>query len=82
MGDWLYKIGVYKIFYWVGQSICWIARGVRWFGSTLKWLWLSKELHEVVRQTLDDLSQECFQKVLELPEYDISRLWRKKNGDK
>ncbi len=80
MGDWLYKIGIYKILYWVGWGICLVCRGVRWFGSTLKWIWLYRQLQEVIQETLNGLPKNLFEKAVTSCEYDIFRLWGKENG--
>gem|GEM_PF-5564417 len=82
MTNWLYKIGVYKILYYVGRGICWTTQWVCKFGSTLKWLWLGRQLQELITETLADLSKGCFQKAFELPEYEISRLYDKENNGK
>ncbi len=80
MGNRLYKIGFHKILYWIGRSICWVARWICRFGSLLKWIWLHRQLQEVLQMTLDDLPKGGFEKVSNFPGYDILRLWRKEDN--
>ncbi len=80
MGDWLYKIGFYKILYWIGRSICWTVRWICRFGCMLEWIWLHRQLQEVIQMTLDDLPKGFFEKIFDGLTYDILRLWRKKDG--
>ena len=60
MGDWLYKIGLYKVLYWIGRGICSSCRVIYRFGTTLKWIWLGRGIQEVIRETLKDLPQGYF----------------------
>ena len=80
MNDWLYRIGVYKTLYWVGRGICWTVRWICRFGNTLRWLWLHRQLQEVIMETIKDLPKGLFRSAPESPEYDITRLLKKDNN--
>ena len=63
MGNWLYKIGVYRILYWVGRGVRWTSERMWNFGDTLMWLFLHREAGELLMKALDDLPKGLSGKV-------------------